>query len=83
MAFGPMISGAHLEKVVAKLPDIAAQADVVLGNLEDAIPSDSKEAARAGLDPAQLMAAPVPVSPFRRAVLLDLAVLVARRNGLR
>jgi len=39
----------HLEKVVAKLPDIAARADVVLGNLEDAIPSDSKEAARAGL----------------------------------
>jgi malyl-CoA/(S)-citramalyl-CoA lyase len=39
----------HLEKVVAKLPDIAAKADVVLGNLEDAIPSDSKEAARAGL----------------------------------
>ncbi|QYG93270.1 CoA ester lyase [Iamia sp. SCSIO 61187] len=39
----------HLEKVVAKLPEIAAQADVVLGNLEDAIPSDSKEAARAGL----------------------------------
>ncbi|HEX7133549.1 MAG TPA: CoA ester lyase [Iamia sp.] len=39
----------HLEKVVAKLPDIAARADVVLGNLEDAIPSDSKEAAREGL----------------------------------
>ena len=32
----------------------------------------AEEAARAGLDPAQLMAAPVPVSPFRRAVLLDL-----------
>ena len=39
----------HLDKVVAKLPDIAAKADVVLGNLEDAIPSDSKEAARSGL----------------------------------
>jgi malyl-CoA/(S)-citramalyl-CoA lyase len=39
----------HLEKVVAKLPEIAAKADVVLGNLEDAIPSDAKEAARAGL----------------------------------
>jgi malyl-CoA/(S)-citramalyl-CoA lyase len=39
----------HLEKVVAKLPDIAAQADVVLGNLEDAIPASEKENARAGL----------------------------------
>jgi len=39
----------HLDRVVAKLPDIAAKADIVLGNLEDAIPADSKEAARAGL----------------------------------
>jgi malyl-CoA/(S)-citramalyl-CoA lyase len=39
----------HLDKVTAKLPEIAAQADVVLGNLEDAIPMDQKEAARAGL----------------------------------
>ena len=39
----------HLEKVVAKLPDIAARADVVLGNLEDAIPASEKENARAGL----------------------------------
>jgi malyl-CoA/(S)-citramalyl-CoA lyase len=37
------------EKIVGKLPDIAAKADIVLGNLEDAIPVDSKEAARAGL----------------------------------
>ena len=36
-------------KVVAKLPQIAATADVVLGNLEDAIPASDKEAARAGL----------------------------------
>ncbi len=39
----------HLDRVVAKLPEIAAKADIVLGNLEDAIPADSKEAARAGL----------------------------------
>jgi malyl-CoA/(S)-citramalyl-CoA lyase len=37
------------EKMVAKLPDMAAKADIVLGNLEDAIPVDRKEAARAGL----------------------------------
>lgn len=34
----------HVEKV----PAMAAQVDVLLGNLEDAIPSDSKEAARSG-----------------------------------
>jgi malyl-CoA/(S)-citramalyl-CoA lyase len=39
----------HLEKVRAKVPEIARTADVVLGNLEDAIPADAKEAARAGL----------------------------------
>lgn len=38
----------HLDKVTAKLPELARKADVLLGNLEDAIPSDSKEAARAG-----------------------------------
>jgi malyl-CoA/(S)-citramalyl-CoA lyase len=37
------------ERIVAKLPEVAAKADVVLGNLEDAIPVDRKEAARAGL----------------------------------
>jgi malyl-CoA/(S)-citramalyl-CoA lyase len=37
------------EKMVAKLPDMAAKADVLLGNLEDAISADKKEAARAGL----------------------------------
>ncbi len=37
------------EKMLAKLPDMAASADIVLGNLEDAIPADNKEAARAGL----------------------------------
>jgi len=39
----------HLEKFRAKVPDIAKQVDVVLGNLEDAIPADAKEAARARL----------------------------------
>ncbi len=37
------------EKMVAKAPDIARQTDILLGNLEDAIPVDHKEAARAGL----------------------------------
>ena len=39
----------HLEKVVAKVPDIAPKVDILLGNLEDAIPADQKEAARDGL----------------------------------
>lgn len=39
----------HLERVVAKVPEIAPTVDVLLGNLEDAIPADSKEAARDGL----------------------------------
>ena len=38
----------HIEKVRAKVPAMAAKADVILGNLEDAIPADQKEAARAG-----------------------------------
>ena len=38
----------HIEKVRAKVPEIAAQVDVVLGNLEDAIPADAKQAARKG-----------------------------------
>jgi len=37
------------EKIVGKLPDLATKADVVLGNLEDAIAADNKEAAREGL----------------------------------
>src|SRR3712207_6441087 len=37
------------EKMVAKVPDIAPTVDILLGNLEDAIPADRKEAARAGL----------------------------------
>jgi malyl-CoA/(S)-citramalyl-CoA lyase len=38
----------HLDKLRAKVPDLAKQVDVVLGNLEDAIPVDAKEAARKG-----------------------------------
>ena len=38
----------HLEKLRAKVPELARQVDVVLGNLEDAIPVEAKEAARAG-----------------------------------
>jgi malyl-CoA/(S)-citramalyl-CoA lyase len=38
----------HNEKVRAKVPELVRQVDVVLGNLEDAIPIDAKEAARSG-----------------------------------
>jgi len=38
----------HLEKVRAKAGEMIAQVDVLLANLEDAIPFDHKEAARAG-----------------------------------
>ena len=38
----------HIEKLTARVPELARQVDVVLGNLEDAIPADAKEAARAG-----------------------------------
>lgn len=38
----------HNEKMRAKVPEMAAQVDVLLGNLEDAIPADAKEAARKG-----------------------------------
>ncbi len=37
------------EKMVAKAPDIAQTVDILLGNLEDAVPVDRKEAAREGL----------------------------------
>jgi malyl-CoA/(S)-citramalyl-CoA lyase len=38
----------HLEKMRAKVPQLVKEVDVVLGNLEDAIPADAKEAARKG-----------------------------------
>jgi malyl-CoA/(S)-citramalyl-CoA lyase len=37
------------EKMVAKAPEIAGDVDILLGNLEDAIPADRKIAAREGL----------------------------------
>jgi malyl-CoA/(S)-citramalyl-CoA lyase len=37
------------ERIVGKLPDLARTADILLGNLEDAVPVDRKEAAREGL----------------------------------
>jgi malyl-CoA/(S)-citramalyl-CoA lyase len=37
------------EKMAAKVPDMAKQSDILLGNLEDAIAADRKEAAREGL----------------------------------
>jgi malyl-CoA/(S)-citramalyl-CoA lyase len=38
----------HIEKVRAKVPELVRQVDVVLGNLEDAIPVEAKKAARDG-----------------------------------
>src|SRR3954467_637509 len=37
------------EKMAAKVPDMAKQADILLGNLEDAVPVDRKVPAREGL----------------------------------
>jgi malyl-CoA/(S)-citramalyl-CoA lyase len=37
------------EKMAAKVPSIAKKVDVILGNLEDAVRADRKEAARTGL----------------------------------
>jgi malyl-CoA/(S)-citramalyl-CoA lyase len=36
-------------KMLAKVPELAGKADVLLGNLEDAVPAANKQAARAGL----------------------------------
>ena len=38
----------HMEKMRAKVPELAKTVDVVLGNLEDAIPVEAKETARKG-----------------------------------
>jgi malyl-CoA/(S)-citramalyl-CoA lyase len=38
----------HNEKVRAKVPELVRQVDVILGNLEDAIPIEAKKAAREG-----------------------------------
>jgi malyl-CoA/(S)-citramalyl-CoA lyase len=39
----------HLAKVVAKVPDLVPKVDIILANLEDAIPAGEKDNARAGL----------------------------------
>ena len=39
----------HVEKICARLPETAKEVDVLCGNLEDGIPIEDKEAARAGL----------------------------------
>ena len=38
----------HIEKIRARVGELISQVDVVLGNLEDAIPADAKTAARQG-----------------------------------
>jgi malyl-CoA/(S)-citramalyl-CoA lyase len=38
----------HIEKVRTKVPELVAQVDIILGNLEDAIPTEAKTAARDG-----------------------------------
>ena len=38
----------HVEKLRAKVPELVGQVDVLLGNLEDAIAADAKQAARRG-----------------------------------
>ena len=38
-----------VDKVVAKVPEIAPSVDIILGNLEDGVPAADKERARAGL----------------------------------
>src|SRR5690242_12852762 len=38
----------HIEKVRSRVPELIGDVDVVLGNLEDAVPADAKEAARSG-----------------------------------
>jgi malyl-CoA/(S)-citramalyl-CoA lyase len=38
----------HIDKIRARAADVSAQVDVLLGNLEDAVPADAKEAARRG-----------------------------------
>ncbi len=37
------------ERMAGKLPELAKQCDILLGNLEDAVPADRKEVAREGL----------------------------------
>ena len=74
-------------KMVAKVPDLAMQVDVLLGNLEDAIQAANKEAARHGLvEVARSFDGPAPLwtrvndlgSPW---VLDDLTTLVTEAGN--
>lgn len=38
----------HIEKMRGKIPGLISKVDIILGNLEDAIPTEAKEAARSG-----------------------------------
>src|SRR5207302_7963275 len=43
----------HVEKLRAKVPELVRQVDVVLGNLEDALPAAATEEARRGPTPLE------------------------------
>jgi malyl-CoA/(S)-citramalyl-CoA lyase len=63
-------------KMAAKVPDLVGTVDVLLGNLEDAIKADHKEAARAGLvqiarDNANLGSSSGPTQLWTRVNSLD------------
>src|SRR4051812_34910805 len=58
------------EKMAAKAVDTAPKVDIILGNLEDAVPKERKEAARDGL------------VDFARANELELTQLWTRVNAL-
>ncbi len=73
------------EKMVAKVPDIAPTVDILLGNLEDAVPVDRKQAARDGLVRAGKALEPGQTQLWTRInslespwVLDDLTTLVAQ-----
>src|SRR3954465_5170121 len=64
------------EKMASKVPDLVGKVDVLLGNLEDAIKADNKEAARAGLvkiaqDTANLGGQSGPTQLWTRVNALD------------
>ena len=52
----------HNEKMVAKLPDTIPNVDIILGNLEDAIPMADKAAARAALSRLQTLSTSAPLN---------------------
>jgi malyl-CoA/(S)-citramalyl-CoA lyase len=58
-------------KMVAKVPELAAGVDILLGNLEDAVPASDKEAARAGLVSVGKAWTPGPTQLWTRINSLD------------